>query len=249
MEQDGEKPKEHTDRIFLVQKMRRLFKERREDGIWNSFMKLIEIPMTFLRDYSTPMAEHEAWDRRRAAIIPSFLILSFFYLGGVLSDTENPPEYESWWENTYWKISLFAMIPGIMIGVGILFKTKKTRAPEWLMTTYAIICFVMSIMWIKFSSDCIMDILQLFGFVTQLPTSLFGLTILAWGNCLGDLSADVAMTKKGFGEMAITGTMAGPIFNVLMGMGLSLVLKFASTKSDKGVFGDSVPVSIYINGG
>ena len=49
-------------------------------------------------------------------------------------------------------------------------------------------------------------------------------------NCLGDLSADVAMTKRGFGEMAITGTMAGPIFNVLMGMGLGMVLKFA--KSD-----------------
>jgi Ca2+/Na+ antiporter len=29
------------------------------------------------------------------------------------------------------------------------------------------------------------------------------------------------MTKKGFGEMAITGCMAGPVFNVLMGLGLS----------------------------
>ena len=38
------------------------------------------------------------------------------------------------------------------------------------------------------------------------------------------MSADVAMTKKGFGEMAITGTMAGPIFNILVGQGLSLTL-------------------------
>jgi Ca2+/Na+ antiporter len=47
------------------------------------------------------------------------------------------------------------------------------------------------------------------------------MTILAWGNCLGDMSADVAMTKKGFGEMAITATMAGPIFNVMIGGFLS----------------------------
>ena len=66
--------------------------------------------------------------------------------------------------------------------------------------------------------------LQIFGFISGLPPALFGLTVLAWGNCLGDMSADVAMTKKGFGEMAITGTMAGPIFNILVGQGLSLTL-------------------------
>ena len=43
------------------------------------------------------------------------------------------------------------------------------------------------------------------------------MTVLAWGNCLGDMSADVAMTKKGFGEMAITATVAGPVFNVMIG--------------------------------
>jgi len=48
---------------------------------------------------------------------------------------------------------------------------------------------------------------------------------------LGDWSADVAMTKKGFAEMAITGTMAGPVLNVLLGEGLGLTLHFAT--SDK----------------
>ena len=64
--------------------------------------------------------------------------------------------------------------------------------------------------------------------ITGIPLSLFALTIIAWGNCLGDMSADVAMTKKGFGEMAIAGTMAGPVFNILMGQGLSLTLGIIS---------------------
>jgi len=55
------------------------------------------------------------------------------------------------------------------------------------------------------------------------------------------MSADVAMTKKGFGEMAITGTMAGPVFNVLIGMGLSMTIKFATMKDP---FNQSVAVSI-----
>ena len=46
---------------------------------------------------------------------------------------------------------------------------------------------------------------------------MLSLTVLAWGNCLGDMASDVAMTKKGFGEMGVTATMAGPIFNVLVG--------------------------------
>ena len=154
---------EANDRLFLVQKMRQLFRQRREEGLWNSFMKLIEIPMTFLRDYTTPMAEHEAWDRRRASIIPTFLTLAFFYLGGALNEDE---KYASWIDSPYWKMSFIMMIPGVMIGVAIHFKTRKSSAPEWLMTTCAVICFVMSIVWIKFSCDAIMDLLRLFGFVT-----------------------------------------------------------------------------------
>ena len=38
---------------------------------------------------------------------------------------------------------------------------------------------------------------------------------------MGDLTADVAMAKRGYGEMAVTGTIAGPIFNILAGLGLS----------------------------
>ena len=150
-------------------------------------MKFVEVPLKFLRDYTIPMADHESWDRRRAAIIPSSLFMAFFYLAGSLNDDG--------FSNPLLQFSLYMIIPGLMIGAAIMFKTKKSQAPDWLVTTYAIICFVMSIMWIKFSSDCIMDLLKLFGFVSGLPTAFFGLTFLAWGNCLGDLSADVAMTK------------------------------------------------------
>ena len=65
------------------------------------------------------------------------------------------------------------------------------------------------------------------GLMLSLPKSLLGLTLLSWGNCMGDLNADVAMTKKGFGEMALTGCMAGPVFNVFVGLGASCVLSLA----------------------
>lgn len=76
-----------------------------------------------------------------------------------------------------------------------------------------------------------------------MPTSLFGLTVLAWGNSLGDMVADSAMAKKGFGEMAITGTMAGPVFNINIGLGISMTMKFAKYANS---FTESVPFSIYM---
>jgi Ca2+/Na+ antiporter len=41
------------------------------------------------------------------------------------------------------------------------------------------------------------------------------------------------MTRKGFGEMAITACMASPIFNTLFGLGLPVLIKLISKKEDK----------------
>lgn len=46
------------------------------------------------------------------------------------------------------------------------------------------------------------------------------------------MSADVAMTRRGFGEMAITGCIAGPIFNVAVGAGISNLLGVLKYKKD-----------------
>jgi len=49
--------------------------------------------------------------------------------------------------------------------------------------------------------------------------------LLSWGNSWEDTSANAAMTRKGFGEMAITACMASPIFNTLFGLGLPVLIK------------------------
>ena len=46
--------------------------------------------------------------------------------------------------------------------------------------------------------------------------------MLAWGNSLGDLVADVSVARAGEPKMALAACYAGPLFNLLMGLGLSL---------------------------
>ena len=88
----------------------------------------------------------------------------------------------------------------------------------------------------SFVSNIVVDLLAMLGIMLNLPKPLLGLTLLAWGNCMGDLNANVAMTKKGFGEMAITGCMAGPIFNILCGLGLSCLFMLLNDPDGKIAF-------------
>ena len=51
-----------------------------------------------------------------------------------------------------------------------------------------------------------------------------GLTILAWGNSSQDLVANMTVARKGMSTMAITASFAGPVFNILVGLGIGMAL-------------------------
>ena len=59
------------------------------------------------------------------------------------------------------------------------------------------------------------------GILTGMPSVIFGLTVLTWGNSICDLTANSAVARSGFAEMAITGCYSGPLFNTLLGIGIS----------------------------
>jgi len=79
----------------------------------------------------------------------------------------------------------------------------------------------MSMLWVYMLANLIVDIIELFDIMSGLSSVLLGLTLLSWGNSVGDVFTSVAISKKGMGEMAITGCLAGPIFNLMLGIGLT----------------------------
>ncbi len=53
--------------------------------------------------------------------------------------------------------------------------------------------------------------------------------VLAWGNSMPNLSGNVTMARKGLANMAITACFAGPVFNILVGLGCGFgVLRHAT---------------------
>lgn len=80
--------------------------------------------------------------------------------------------------------------------------------------------FIIAATWIDFVADHLVSLLDFMGILLHIPGAIMGLTVLAWGNSMGDLSANMTMAKKGLANMAMTACFAGPIFNILVGLGL-----------------------------
>ncbi len=117
-----------------------------------------------------------------------------------------------------WLGLALALVLTAVIALG----TSKTEAPQmhvfWI---YQMWSFIMSMMWLYMLANLIVDIVELFGIITGVSSILLGLTLLSWGNSVGDVFTSIAISKKGLGEMALTGCLAGPIFNIMLGAGVT----------------------------
>ena len=77
----------------------------------------------------------------------------------------------------------------------------------------------MAALWIDAIADQLVTLLTFLGVICGISNNIMGLTVLAWGNSTGDLSANMTMAKKGIANMAITACFAGPVFSILVGLG------------------------------
>jgi sodium/potassium/calcium exchanger 6 len=92
--------------------------------------------------------------------------------------------------------------------------------------------FVVAATWIDLIADNLVSLLEFLGIMCRIPNAIMGMTILAWGNSMPDLSGNVTMARKGLSNMAITACFAGPVFNILVGLGAGFSVLRNATKTD-----------------
>jgi sodium/potassium/calcium exchanger 6 len=116
------------------------------------------------------------------------------------------------------------------LGLLIRNRTYSRRAPDltifWI---FQVASFFMGMVWVYFLCNMIVDLLVIFGVLTGVSASLLGLTVLSWGNSIGDAIASASVSRNGFSEMAFVGCVSGSLFNLLFGLGLTLAFAHRST--------------------
>ncbi|CAO1614897.1 unnamed protein product [Parajaminaea phylloscopi] len=103
--------------------------------------------------------------------------------------------------------------------------------------------FVVSIAWISSIVDEVVAVLQALGLICGLSEAILGITLFAMGNSLADLVADITIARAGYPLMAISACFAGPLLNLLLGIGLSGTYLLSESAAGSAASGGSYPGS------
>lgn len=92
----------------------------------------------------------------------------------------------------------------LIIGLSVLRYADDEKLPLFAGTVISLYGFAIAATWIDTIASNLVGLLQFLGTISRIPSSILGITILAWGNSMGDLSANLAMARKGMPDMATT---------------------------------------------
>ena len=98
---------------------------------------------------------------------------------------------------------------------------KYSRVMNGILT---VVAFVISVTWMDGTAGELVALLTALGKIHGVSETLLGATVLAWGNSVGDIVADITVAREGHPAMAIAACFAGPLFNLLMGLSAGLVI-------------------------
>ncbi len=121
-------------------------------------------------------------------------------------------------------IHLFIILLTLAISISLFlyYYTSKYEMPNCPIIIY-IFTLIMSLIWIWFTANLLISLIMTISNLMNINESFLGMTILTYGNSISDLMLNLSLVKLGYGEMALSGSIAGPLFNLLIGLGIPLV--------------------------
>ena len=188
----------------------------------------VEFPLNLVRDLTTPPFEKEKWKKEFFALMPLSISLCLSLFFGLFKYYIKFPHFI--FISLYYTISVF-------ICYKLYKKSYRGSLPkcEWVLLISALI---MSMIWIytitKILVQMIIDSQYLLPF--EVSRSFLIMTVLAVGNALPDFLIDCTLSRSGYAEMALSGTIGSPVFSLLFGFGLSLIKTFAFSEKREQIF-------------
>lgn len=187
-------------------------------GFYRWFLLILELPLYLPRRLTIPVASEERWSKPYAV---ASVTLAPLLLTALWSFQEENATFNA-------RLAVYGVgfLIAVSLGVVAFYTTESSNPPKHGLFPWLAGGFVMSITWSYITAQELLGLLVSLGHIVGVSPSILGLTVLAWGNSLGDLMTNLTMAVNGGAEgtqVAFSGCYAGPIFNMVFGLGLSLV--------------------------
>ncbi|XP_007936470.2 mitochondrial sodium/calcium exchanger protein [Orycteropus afer afer] len=199
-------------------------KWRNKSAYWR-VLKVFKLPVEFVLLLTVPVVDPDRNSKR----METMFHMSFFSIkcdwslrAGLYGLYEIGSLFPVWG---------MVVIVGTALAAVTFFATSNTEIPRlhWL---FAFLGFLTSALWINATATEVVNILRSLGVVFRLSNTVLGLTLLAWGNSIGDAFSDLTLARQGYPRMAFSACFGGIIFNILVGVGLGCLLQISRGHPD-----------------
>lgn len=207
-----------------------------EPGYLYRLLWAFELPLSVIRWLSIPSSDGE-WGRRRrlwTAASPPLAALLFLttQFGGdaphysVLRDTAVATVGES--SMPIWVLVFLCALPVCPL----LYLCTCDEAVPRFQPLLVCLGFLMTIVWLRILSAEMIAVIESFGHLFGISTSILGVTVIAIGNSVGDFVSDSAAAREGTVSgvrMAFAACFGSPVIMNIVSCGVSFTLRLLMT--------------------
>lgn len=194
-----------------------------DDGMKNWRSRIVmfaDLPRLILQHCSIHFAEPDTYFRPFYVIMPiGIAIFALSAFSAWTLSTKLPGPLSAW-----------IMPLAIVLSIVVFFTTKNDEPPVY-EPVFIIFGLLMSVGWIYFTAQELVALLGAAGKILRISNAIMGLTVLAWGNSIGDMVSNVVVSRKGFPQMALSACYASPLCTMLLGLGVALTMRIAKLRT------------------
>uniref|UniRef100_A0A5K4F5Q4 Sodium/potassium/calcium exchanger 6 n=1 Tax=Schistosoma mansoni TaxID=6183 RepID=A0A5K4F5Q4_SCHMA len=115
---------------------------------------------------------------------------------------------------------------GFIIALTVFFTSKWNQPPRhYHRPFFATLGFITSIIWIYALAHELVNSLETLGIVWEISEAILGLSVMALASSIGDIMSNCLLARNGYPRIAYAACLGSPLFNLLLGAGLSYTVK------------------------